>query len=195
MSRSSRREFIATSSTLFGGAWLAANFPMLEAVAARARSAHENEEPFEVLTPAQVKTMSAFAEQILPSDELPGAREAGAIYFIDKALAGPMKDLTTPIQALSKFLDDKAKLTNPAVTSFADLTSEQQIAVMKDSERSNSFFVGRMLTLMGTFSHPKWGGGRADVGFKLLHIDHKPVYQPPFGYYDAEEMRALKARH
>jgi len=189
MSQSSRRDFIAKSSTLFSGAWIATNLPMIESIAARARVAFENDEPFEALTPAQVTTMSAFAEQIIPTDDLPGAREAGAIYFIDRVLAGPFQDLKQQVGALLKFLDDKARLENAAASSFADLTSAQQIKIMKESERSDSFILARMLVMMGTFSHPKWGGGRDDVGFKLLKIDHQPAYQPPFGYYDADVKR------
>src|SRR5436305_8588133 len=42
---------------------------------------------FTVLTPAQALEISAIASQIIPSDDSPGAREAGVIYFIDRALA------------------------------------------------------------------------------------------------------------
>jgi gluconate 2-dehydrogenase gamma chain len=183
--QSSRREFLTASAALFGGAWLSSNMPLIEAVAARARISFENNEPFETLTPAEARTMAAVAEQIIPSDETPGAREAGAVYFVDKLIGGPLKNFLFGTRAALKRFDDAAAKKNPGVTSFADLSSVEQIEVMKAEENNQYFFVLRMLTIMGTFSHPKWGGGRDDVGFKIIGIEHRPAYQPPFGYYDA----------
>ncbi len=41
---------------------------------------------FEYLTPDAARTLSALAAEIIPSDDGPGATEAGAVYFIDRAL-------------------------------------------------------------------------------------------------------------
>ena len=42
------------------------------------------------LTPAQMKTLVAFIDRLIPSDELgPGAVASGAQIYIDRALAGP----------------------------------------------------------------------------------------------------------
>ena len=41
---------------------------------------------FEVFTPEQAKEVEAIAARIIPTDELPGATEAGVVYFIDRAL-------------------------------------------------------------------------------------------------------------
>jgi hypothetical protein len=49
--------------------------------------------------------------------------------------------------------------------------------------------MGRMLTVMGVFSDPRHGGNRDHVGARIHGIDHRPAYQPPFGWYDAEEAR------
>ena len=40
----------------------------------------------EVLTAEQARQVEAIACQIIPTDDLPGAREAGVVYFIDRAL-------------------------------------------------------------------------------------------------------------
>ena len=41
-----------------------------------------------MLTPAQARDVEAIASQIVPSGDTPGAREAGAVYFIDHVNAG-----------------------------------------------------------------------------------------------------------
>src|SRR5258706_13720172 len=42
------------------------------------------------LTPAQMKTLVAFIDRLIPRDELgPGAVDAGAQIYIDRVLAGP----------------------------------------------------------------------------------------------------------
>lgn len=182
---SSRRDFLAQSGAAFSGAWLLAHLPNLEQLGLDARNAYEGKLPFETLTEAEARTMAAFAEQVIPSGTTPGAREAGAIYFIDKALGSIRKGALAPIRAGLKDLDARARKRDGKVASFADLSSQQQIAIMKQVEKSEFFEIGRTLTVLGVFADPKYGGNRDHAGFKLLGIDHKPVYQPPFGYYDA----------
>ena len=41
---------------------------------------------FEFFTPEEAAEVEAIAARIIPTDETPGAREAGVIYFIDRAL-------------------------------------------------------------------------------------------------------------
>ena len=48
---------------------------------------HAGENNFAFFTPEEARQMEAVCEQIIPSDDGPGAREAGAIYFIDYALS------------------------------------------------------------------------------------------------------------
>ena len=42
---------------------------------------------FSVLTPEMASKIEALTSAIIPSDDGPGAREAGVVYFIDRALA------------------------------------------------------------------------------------------------------------
>src|SRR5262249_6553368 len=42
---------------------------------------------FVFFTPEEARQMEAVCQQIIPSNDGPGAREAGAIYFIDYALS------------------------------------------------------------------------------------------------------------
>lgn len=192
----SRREFVAQSASMLSGAWLITQLPMIEALGERARAAHANSEPFEVLTPAESRAMAAFAAQILPTDSTPGATEAGAIYFIDKALGSFFAPMLAVLRPGLKALDEAARKESSRARSFADLTSAQQIKIMKAQEKSAAEFFGRAraITLMGVFSDPAYGGGRNGVIYSLLDIQHQVAFQPPFGYYDAQLMNSLKAR-
>ncbi|HUP89221.1 MAG TPA: gluconate 2-dehydrogenase subunit 3 family protein [Longimicrobiales bacterium] len=186
----SRRDFVASSAGLFGAAWVGANLPLLRAAAENAAASFQANLPFKTLTDAEAKAFIAFAAQIIPTDETPGATEAGAVYFLDNVIGSLFKELLFPVRVGLKQLDEKSKAADAAVSSFADLKNDQQVAVLKEFEKTQFFFVLRMVTVIGTFSHPKWGGGRDDVGFKILGLQHQAAYQAPFGYYDAEEMKA-----
>jgi gluconate 2-dehydrogenase gamma chain len=164
---------------------------MLGDLAAWARTAAAEQQAFTILTPAEARAMEAFASQIIPSDATsPGAKEAGAIWFIDRAL-GPdyFPDFREPIKAGAADLDVRARRRRGGVTSFADLTASEQIRVMRQIEETPFFFMGRMLSVMGVLADPRHGGNRDHAASKVLGIEHAPSYQPPFGWYDADEAR------
>jgi gluconate 2-dehydrogenase gamma chain len=192
--QTSRREFVAQTASLLSGAWLAAHWPDIEALGISARAAQAEAAPFQVLTPAESRTMAAFASQIIPTDSTPGATEAGAVYFIDRALGGFAAGMLPVIRPALKELDTAAAKENRAARSFADLKAAQQIKLMRERERQPFFDLARTLTIMGVFSDPVYGGGRNNVGDQLLDMQHQPAWQPPFGYYDAQEASATKAR-
>ena len=138
------------------------------------------------LTPAEVRTMRAFAAQIIPSDDgIPGATEAGAVYFIDRALGAPFFAASVPIvrRGLAD-LDMRARMMRRG-KDFAALPDESQIAIMRDVERDPFFDVARTLVIIGTFSDPSHGGNRGTVGWTAIGLDHRPSYSAPFGWYDA----------
>ncbi|MGH7483083.1 MAG: gluconate 2-dehydrogenase subunit 3 family protein, partial [Longimicrobiales bacterium] len=96
-STQTRREFLTASVAQFGGGWLLLRLPLLSGLAACARDAAERADPFSTFTPAQGATFRAFAARVIPSDdEAPGATEAGAVYFADRAIAGPLAPLAEP---------------------------------------------------------------------------------------------------
>ena len=189
----SRREFLSSSGALLGGGWLWAHLPLAGALAACARDSALRGEPYVTFTDAQGRAMAAFAAQIIPSDpELPGATEAGAVYFLDRAIAGPFEQMRDPILGGLADLDTRAQARQPAVAGFADLESEAKVSVMHEVEDTPFFTMARMLTVMGVIADPSYGGNRGGVGARLLAIEHQPAYAPPFGEYDAEaaSMRA-----
>lgn len=95
----SRRDFLHSSSALLGGTWFAFHHPAVLRAALHARAAVAVGSPaFEVLTPEEATELEAIAAQIFPSDESPGAREAGVIHFMDRAFGTFAANLLTPVR-------------------------------------------------------------------------------------------------
>jgi gluconate 2-dehydrogenase gamma chain len=183
---STRREFLAASAQLLGGGWAALNLPLLASLAGCARDAAVNGEPFTTLTDAEAATLRAVAARILPSgDGLPGAEEAGAVWFMDRVLGEHLPALLPPVQAGVQELEGRA-----GAGGFASLEPERQDALLKEIEGAPFFGIARTLTLAGVFADPRYGGGREEAGSKLVGIEpHSGAHQAPFGWYDAEYAR------
>lgn len=181
-----RREFLS-SSTMAGAGWLALNSGLLAVLSACARDDAARNAAFTTLSEPESRTVRAFAAQILPSgDGLPGAEEAGAVHFIDRALGSFFTAMHPQVSEAVAALDQRASSASPPAPSFADLPGDAQIAVMRELEGEAWFGPLRFLVLAGVFSDPSYGGGRDGAGFTLLGIERAPSYSPPFGHYDAE---------
>lgn len=180
-----RRGFLADSGRALAAGWLTLQLPWLGAMAGCARGDAAHGAPFTTLTAAEGRAMRAFAAQIIPSDaELPGAEEAGAAYFVDRALALPMYDDLLPrIRAGLAALDARAR-AHGAADGFAALADDDQIALMREVEHGEFFAAARFLVVAGTFADPSYGGNRGGAGWHLVGIEHRPSFQAPFGWYD-----------
>ncbi len=130
--------------------------------------------------------VEAIAAQIIPTDETPGAREAGVIYFIDHALNTFDQESRQHYKAGLADLQAKRAKMFPGSTSIAALKPQQQLALVKSIDGTPFFETVRTHTIIGFLNSPDEGGNRNFVGWKLLGMDPSMVYQPPFGYYDAE---------
>ena len=156
---------------------------------------------FTALTKAQADVVEAMTARILPAvDGRPGAREAGAIHFIDRALATfnaaqktlyveGVADLNAARPAQRQWHGDSGTAASgtaaAAGVSFAALTPAQQDELLREIEQTPFFQTVRFDTLVGTFALPSWGGNRDFAGWRLLGVEHQPFFQAPFGYYDA----------
>ena len=180
-----------TRRTLFAGAgsaFLAANWTDILAAQQHAHRAAASAAPtqLEFLTAAQAAEIEAIAAQIIPTDETPGAREAGVIYFIDRALATFDKGKQPVYVEGLHQTEAKLKELFPRAGRMADLKPEQQIEQLKAIEKSEFFDVVRTHTIMGFFANPEHGGNKDKVGWKLIGFEDNFVFTPPFGYYDKD---------
>src|SRR6516162_6773056 len=92
-----RRAFLGASGGALAALWFGSDPMKLRASLAHAvRAQRRQEDAFQVLTTEQAADVDAIAAQIVPTDDLPGAREAGVVYFVDHSLATWAADQRTP---------------------------------------------------------------------------------------------------
>jgi gluconate 2-dehydrogenase gamma chain len=143
---------------------------------------------FLTLDPATAGEIEAIAAQIIPSSiDGAGAREAGVIYFIDRALSTFAADDVDTYRTGMLELQQKRQELFPDSTAIAVLSAEQQQTLIRAIETSDFFDLLRTHTVLGFLGNPSYGGNRGGVGWQQIGFDNRMAYQPPFGYYDAEE--------
>ena len=190
---SARRDLLKGSLSAASAAWMSIQWPAVLAAAGAARDARAADAALTHLTADEARDLEAIAAQIIPTDESPGAREAGVIYFIDAALGTFAAPRAAGLKAGLADLNEKARAVDPTASGFASLSDEAQLALLA-REESGEFFQGvRFLTVCGMFALPGYGGNRGEVGWKLLGFDHRHVWSPPFGYYDAQAANGEKS--
>jgi len=140
----------------------------------------------DVLDPQSAAEIEAIAAEILPSDDGPGAREAGVIFFIDRALSTFDKDKREAYRAGMAEVQRKRQELFPGSASIVALTGGQRIELVRAIETTAFFELLRTHTLLGFLGNPSYGGNRGRVGWKHIGFEDHMAYQPPFGYYDAE---------
>ena len=138
------------------------------------------------LSAAEAADVEAVAAQIIPTDDTPGAREAGVVYFIDRALGSFLSRLATDYRSQLSNFQVTFREHHPGAASFAALPSAEQVAYLETVDRTPFFDTTRLLTILGMFSMPEYGGNRNGVGWKLIAFEDRHAFQPPFGYYDRD---------
>ena len=142
----------------------------------------------------EADTVEALAARIIPgSPGDPGAREAGVVHYIDRALSGPYFGWQGAYREGVRTLN--AYTAERYGKKFFELEEEEQDTVVgalergevpgfgEGSEATNFFTMVWSHTVEGMFSDPAYGGNRNAVGWKLIGF---PGAQ--YGY-SAEEMR------
>lgn len=146
---------------------------------------------------AEAVTVDAMVACIIPGDaSSPGAREAGALVYIDRVLAGYYHHLQTFYQRGLRELDTHCRHKHGAP--FVDLSQDQREAVLTEIDppreavqsgdihvdtqslaekvegRDSSnlllqfFAVVREHTIEGTFGDPAYGGNHGGIGWKMV---------------------------
>ncbi len=186
----SRREFVA-GMTALGAVWLAAcagDAPKAaDTTAAMPRMAPEAAAPpqaFTHFTADQGAELAAMASRIIPSDDGPGAAEAGVVYFMDRGMTGFAKDqaplFAEGLTAMAKAVKSK----HGATAKFSTLTTAQQDDLLHGMEKTPFFGALRFATIAGFLSLPKYGGNKDYVGWKYIGQEHGFEQKTPFGWYD-----------
>jgi gluconate 2-dehydrogenase gamma chain len=187
-SPSSRRDFITTLTSALGSSLIVLSMPAIMTARAEASAARKSMAAFKTLSEEEAAEFEAIAARIIPTDETPGAREAGAIYFIDNVLGTSRTEELEPLRAGLASLKETVQ-SRYAKPSFHLLDPADQDALLKEIEATPFFATMRYLTIAGTFSPPEYGGNRDGIGWSLIGFEMQHMWQPPYGYYDAEYAR------
>lgn len=188
----SRRDFVASVGSL-SAAWMLADPAVrLDAALHAERQVAAQQPNLAYLSREQAAEVEAFASRIIPSDDSPGAKEAGVVYFIDRSLTTWAKDQQQVFgDGLKKLAADVAAVV-PGQSRLAALPAAQQDQVIGSIERTDFFGFMRFLTILGMFTLPSHGGNRDFIGWKLVGQESAMEFRPPFGWYDRpENLRAL----
>ena len=133
----------------------------------------------------EIKLMEAIAEQIIPTDEWPGGRNAGVVNFLDEQLVGPYRrfqqDYRKGFEALEKTCENKFH------SKFEKLSWDSQTAVLQDMEASRLngeawkngfskyyFELLRSHCMQGFYGSPRHGGNKDYISYKMIGIDQPP---------------------
>jgi len=139
------------------------------------------------LTRNEKLLLAALAERIFPATDTPGAVEAGAVDYIERALAGSYAEFLSSYRKGLRAVDRCA--CRKFGGKFATLSDADKDVVLADFEAGETpelkkaaefFETVRCHVLEGIFGEPEYGGNRGLIGWRLVGF---PGQQ--FGYPDA----------
>jgi len=144
---------------------------------ARAQTAVGRAQALETLTAAEAETLEAITARLIPTDANgPGAVEAQAARYIDRALGGALASSHDAYRSGLAAIDSYARMSKGSP--FAQLPAADQDAVLRDMEAnvasgfvpdaSTFFNLVRAHTIQGTFCDPFYGGNAEFVGWELV---------------------------
>jgi len=138
-------------------------------------------EPLETLTAQEADLLDLIVARLIPTDALgPGAREAKAVRYIDRALGGALAGSREAYRSGLAAFDRYCRMSRGKP--FGELTPIDQDSVLIDVETgaatgsgagfagSSAQFFGLVLnhTRQGTFGDPYYGGNANFAGWDLL---------------------------
>jgi len=164
----SRREMLKRVGVLIGvGAGLQLSPRSLFQAQARSQGLAAVGDALVSLSPAEAEILRAIVARLIPADENgPGALEARADRFIDRALAGALKNQRTVYT--SGLADVNARAQSLKGAAFAKLSPADQDAVLTEMQQAPFFNLVRNHTIQGTFSDPFYGGNENFIGWELI---------------------------
>lgn len=167
---SSRRQFLQRAASGFAGTLL------LSACADQSRQRRR------FFTDEEASLVDLITEQLVPTDDTPGAIEAGCLNFIDKQLVGPysrhQKNYRQGLRCLQTTC--RAKFGLP----FQELDWPEQTAILSalesgdvdstdwpDVSPQRFFQLIRDHTMQGFYGSPRHGGNVNYLSYRMLGLD------------------------
>ena len=141
----------------------------------------------------EANALDALVARIVPGDATdPGAREAGVVTYIDRALAGPYAEWALAYREGLRLLNAHAvakhgakfhQLSEPDQDSILAALEANEVPEFGGTGSAEFFAMVWAHTIEGLLCDPAYGGNRDGIGWKLIGF---PGAQ--YGY-SAEEMR------
>jgi gluconate 2-dehydrogenase gamma chain len=197
-----RRRFLSYGFSGLSTAWVSSHWPAILSAATHARSASQNSSAakLDFFSSDEAREIDALTVRIIPTDDMPGAREAGALYFIDRALTTFAADDQKAYRSGLPDLQARTHEMFPAVEKFSTATPEQQDQILRSLDEhvqighSSSplrpaqifFEMIREHAIIAFLVDPESGGNRDAVGWKVIGREPEHMFRPPFGYYDKD---------
>jgi gluconate 2-dehydrogenase gamma chain len=131
--------------------------------------------PWRFLTAAEGRTLDAICEQIIPTDQTPGAAWAGVVNFIDRQLMGPYRRQQAAYRSGIAAIDQAA--VAKFGKDFASLDAPQQKALLEGlTGPAKRFFATAIAhTMQGYYGDPRHGGNRDAVSWRMLGVPVIPI--------------------
>jgi gluconate 2-dehydrogenase gamma chain len=178
-----RRQFLFLSAASIGGVLVYTLDRRASRMFAQDKSTQTLKIPLRFFTEEEALIVAAAASRIFPSDDSgPGAKEAGAVIYIDRQLAGPYgrdryrytqgpfdetaarefgyQGKETPSQTYREGLK--------TLKGFDKLSVEEQDKKLQQIENTHLFALLRQNTIEGMFSDPVHGGNADMIGWQLV---------------------------
>jgi gluconate 2-dehydrogenase gamma chain len=171
--KSSRRNFLKSTGLAIGGSLI---LP----------ACYYEPAPFRFFTREEADCLIAICECIIPADDMPGATDAGVIYYIDKQVMGPFKKFQqTYREGLAVLQIDCMGLKG---TRFEALSTDQQVEFLEMMENNDDMLESWIFikpaaffnliinhTLQGFYGAPRHGGNRDYISYRMLGIGYPQV--------------------
>jgi gluconate 2-dehydrogenase gamma chain len=108
-------------------------------------------------TEREARVLDAILDLVIPSDDAPGAREAGVIQYIDRQLTRKFRD--------------QQKTYRDALAALPDSPDEQMLL------KTQKPFFDLVVThaMQGFYGNPRHGGNREFASWRMLGIPPVPV--------------------
>jgi len=142
--------------------------------------------PWRFLTADEAKTLEGICGHIVPTDQDPGAKEAGVVNYIDRQLLGHLKRHQKAYREGLMGVDQTSQALNRG--RFVELQPDKQLAVLAALEknaapgevwklRSPKTFFDLVVNhcMQGFYGDPRHGGNRDGMSWKMLGLPYPPI--------------------
>lgn len=140
---------------------------------------------YRFLSQAEVETLGAWVDTLIPPDEDPGARDAGVVRYIDIQLTRwfrrHQQDYRNALAALDRWARSRSGCGFARAPAGA---REEMLALMEQGEADRDFFAdgGKPAfelvlahAMQGFYGNPRHGGNAGYASWKMIGVPPMPV--------------------